>query len=61
GGDAYGESLEVKVTMDSPKVLIARWEKTLSPVFYAIPVGIIAAAILTLFLRKRTRSNISPT
>ncbi|MEM2687048.1 MAG: hypothetical protein QW796_01735 [Thermoproteota archaeon] len=51
----------MKVTIDSPKVLIARWEKTLSPVFYAIPVGIIAAAILTLFLRKRTRSNISPT
>lgn len=59
-GDAHGESLEVQVIMDSPKVLIARWEKTFSPVFCAILLGIVAAAVLTLFLRKRKRPPPSP-
>ncbi len=57
-GDAYGESLEIQVVMNSPKVLITRWEKTFSKEFYVILVGIVVIVFiisLSLFLRKRAR------
>jgi transglutaminase-like putative cysteine protease len=57
-GDAYGESLEIQIVMNSPKVLIARWEKTLSNEFYVTLVVIIVASIsLISFLIKRARSR----
>jgi hypothetical protein len=56
--DAYGESLEIQIVMNSPKVLIARWEKTLSNEFYVTLVVIIVASIsLISFLIKRARSR----
>ena len=57
-GDAYGESSEMQVVMNSPKVLVARWEKTFSKEFYIILAVIVTITILTpltLLLRRRTK------